>query len=375
MAIKFLLMFKLVTLTFNIIKSLRLIIQSGLAYIVISGVFLVGILNGCLDTPKNEIVFEETTLYFTKNVTREEAQSLGDYLYEIGYLGTTSSADARLDKTKGEYILNLNVMRELESNEDVILDVGILSNRISEKVFQGINLEIILSDENLTPYRRVVSPELGKLVESNNNELFYTKAISDEESEKLVNFLKSTGIWTTGTDNLDQLDKDTENYIYRTNNKNFESDPANAKMFSALASAKIFDGYNVKIEITDNQMRTLSIVPSYYLGALLEYESNKLFHSSNITDYQANSLLDYLIAWNIFSAESQKGGLLTIEKDVYIFKLIIDENMHENAETKQTLAVLGNMIKENVFPDQRVHVHIANPALETVSVVIPLNSN
>ena len=76
---------------------------------ILSGVFLVGILDGCLDTPKNEIVFEETTLYFTKNVTREEAQSLGDYLYEIGYLGTTSSADARLDKTKGKYILNLNV--------------------------------------------------------------------------------------------------------------------------------------------------------------------------------------------------------------------------------------------------------------------------
>ena len=78
-------------------------------------------------------------------------------------------------------------MRELEANEDVILDVGILSNRISEKVFQGINLEIILSDENLTPYRSVVPPELGELVESNNNELFYTKAISDEESEKFVN--------------------------------------------------------------------------------------------------------------------------------------------------------------------------------------------
>ncbi len=81
-----------------------------------------------------------------------------------------------------------------------------------------------------------------------------------------------------------------------------------------------------------------------------------------------------MIAWNIFSTESQKGGLLTIEKDVYIFKLIIDETMHENDETRKTLAVLGNMIKENVFPNQKVHVHIANPALETVSVVIPMES-
>ena len=48
--------------------------------------------------------------------------------------------------------------------------------------------------------------------------------------------------------------------------------------------------------------------------------------------------------------------------------------MHENDETRKTLAVLGNMIKENVFPNQKVHVHIANPALETVSVVIPMES-
>ena len=47
--------------------------------------------------------------------------------------------------------------------------------------------------------------------------------------------------------------------------------------------------------------------------------------------------------------------------------------MYDNDETKQTLAVLANMIKENVFPNQKVHVHIANPALETISVVIPLD--
>ena len=264
-------------------------------------------------------------------------------------------------------------MRELESNEEVILDVGILSNRISQKILQGATLEIILSDDNLTPYRTVIPPELGKLIESNNNELFYTKKISDKESQKFVDYLKSNGIWTSATDNLDQLDKDSETYIYRTNNENFEADQSNAKMFSALASPKIFDGYDVSIEITDNQLRPITIVPSYHIGDLLEYESNKLFHSANITNYQANSLLDYLIAWNIFSSDSQKGGLLTIEKDVYIFKLIIDENMYDNDETKQTLAVLANMIKENVFPNQKVHVHIANPALETISVVIPLD--
>jgi len=356
-------------------STLRVIRKSAFVYVLIASALICLILNGCTDSGKNEISFGETTLYFTKNVPRDEAQSLGDYLYEIGYLGTTSSADARLDKTKEKYILNLNVMRELESNEEVILDVGILSNRISQKVLQGVTLEIILSDENLTPYRTVIPPELGKLIESNNNELFYTGNISDEESQKFVDYIKSNGIWTSATDNLDQLDKDFETYIYRTNNENFGADQSNAKMFSALSSAKIFDGHEVTVEITDNQLRPIVIVPSYYLGKLLEYENNKLFHSENITDYQANSLLDYLIAWNVFSTESQKGGLLTIEKDVYIFKLIIDANMHENDETRQTLAVLGNMIKENVFPNQKVHVHIANPALETVSVVIPIGSN
>ena len=356
-------------------STLKVIRKSVLVYQLITFALISAILSGCSDSPKNEISFGETTLYFTKNVPREEAKSLGDYLYEIGYLGTTSSADARLDKSKEKYILNLNVMRELESNEDVILDVGILSNRISQKVLKGATLEIILSDDNLTPYRTVIPPNLGKLIESNNNELFYTQTISDEESQKFVDYLKSNGIWTTATANLDQLDKETEQYIYRTNNKIFEADQSNAKMFSALASTKIFDGYDVTIEITDKQLRPIIIVPSYYLGELLEYENNKLFHSENITDYQANSLLDYLIAWNVFSTESQKGGLLTIEKDEYIFKLIIDANMHENDETRQTLAVLGNMIKENVFPNQKVHVHIANPALETVSVVIPIGSN
>ena len=353
--------------------TLRVIRKSVFVYMLIASALISLILSGCTDSTKNEISFGETVLYFTKNVPRDEAQSLGDYLYEIGYLGTTSSADARLDKTKEKYILNLNVMRELESNEEVILDVGILSNRISQKILQGATLEIILSDDNLTPYRTVIPPELGKLIESNNNELFYTKKISDEESQNFVDYLKSNGIWTSATDNLDQLDKDSETYIYRTNNENFEADQSNAKMFSALASAKIFDGYDVSIEITDNQLRPITIVPSYHIGDLLEYESNKLFHSANITNYQANSLLDYLIAWNIFSSDSQKGGLLTIEKDVYIFKLIIDENMYDNDETKQTLAVLANMIKENVFPNQKVHVHIANPALETISVVIPLD--
>ncbi|MBK49855.1 MAG: hypothetical protein FI718_01280 [SAR202 cluster bacterium] len=346
-----------------------------LLYVVSLAAFTLVLLNGCTNITKNEINFGETTLYFTKNVPRDQAQSLGDYLYEIGYLGETSSADARLDKTKEKYILHLNVMPELESNEQVILDVDILSNRISQKILEGATLEIILADANLTPYRTVTPRQLGKLAESNNNELFYTKNISEEESQKFIEYLKSNELWTSATDNLDQLDKNNETYIYRTNNKNFEADPSNAKMFSALASAKIFDGYSVAVEITDNQLRPITVVQNYDLGSLLEYENNKLFHSSSVTNYQANSLLDYLIAWNVFSVESQKGGLLTIEKDVYIFKLIIDENMYDNDETRQTLAVLGNMIRENVFPDEKVHVHIANPALETVSVVIPMASN
>jgi len=355
-------------------STLCVIRNSVLFYVVITSALIFVISSGCVNSAKNEITFGETTLYFTKNVPRNEAQSLGDYLYEIGYLGATSAADARLDKTKEKYILNLNVMSELESSEEVILDVDILSNRISQKILQGAPLEIILSDDNLTPYRTVIPRQLGKLIESNNNELFYTKSISDEEANKFIDYLKVNDVWTNSTDNIDQLDKDSETYIYRTNNENFEADPSNAKMFSALSSAKIFDGYDVTIEITDKQLRPLIVISSYELGNLLEYESNKLFHSANITNYQANSLLDYLIAWNIFSTESQKGGLLTIEKDVYIFKLIIDETMHENDETRKTLAVLGNMIKENVFPNQKVHVHIANPALETVSVVIPMES-
>ena len=64
-------------------------------------------------------------------------------------------------------------MSELESSEEVILDVDILSNRISQKILQGAPLEIILSDDNLTPYRTVIPRQLGKLIESNNNELFY----------------------------------------------------------------------------------------------------------------------------------------------------------------------------------------------------------
>ena len=81
--------------------------KSVLVYVLITSILISIIFSGCSDSTKNEIVFEETTLYYTKNVLREEAQSLGDYLYEIGYLGTTSSADARLDKSKEKYILSI----------------------------------------------------------------------------------------------------------------------------------------------------------------------------------------------------------------------------------------------------------------------------
>ena len=65
-------------------STLRVIRKSAFVYVLIASALICLILNGCADSAKNEISFGETTLYFTKNVPRDEAQSLGDYLYEIG---------------------------------------------------------------------------------------------------------------------------------------------------------------------------------------------------------------------------------------------------------------------------------------------------
>lgn len=96
-------------------------------------------------------------LYYTSNVTKSEAEKLGNYLVKNGYFTNDTEIFMQLDKENRAYEIRMIMKTGLENDNDIIADLKYLCGDYSRNVFDNKYVDILLCDKNLKTIRTVVA--------------------------------------------------------------------------------------------------------------------------------------------------------------------------------------------------------------------------
>ncbi|MBF8984015.1 hypothetical protein IZY60_10735 [Lutibacter sp. B2] len=227
------------------------------------------ILSGCSgEDYGTKLTFgENNELYYTENVTVEEAQALGDYLVKEGFFTNDGNESSiQLNKTADIYEYRMVVNEGFEQDQDMIDAMKLVAHEISEKVFNGASLNVHLCDDTLKTLTVVVPDDYGtKLNFGENNELYYTDNVTVEEAQALGDYLvKQNFFENDGNLRSIQLNKSGTTYEFRMIiKKGLEQDQStidSMKLFATDLSSSVFNNKDIDIHLCDENFETLRVV-------------------------------------------------------------------------------------------------------------------
>lgn len=247
----------------NLVKRKKFIITSLFTFM-----FLV-LLSGCSGSDYGtKLDFAENNeLYYTENVTLEEAQALGDYLVEQAFFTSGGNGiTVQLNKATDIYEFRMVVVEGAEKDQDTLDSMKLFANELSQDVFNGKSLNIHLCDNTLTTLKVVEPDNYGtKLNFGENNELYYTENVTLEEAQTLGDYLVELDFFANdGNSRTIQLNKTGSTYEFRMIvKKGLETDNDVIDTMKFLAkdfSSNVFNNQAVDIHLCDNTFETLRVV-------------------------------------------------------------------------------------------------------------------
>ncbi len=106
----------------------------------------------------------------------------------------------------------------------------------------------------------------GKRLEFNGGELYYTSKVTEEEANRLGNYLTKAGFYD-GNEKTVQITMNGTTYEFRmVIKKGLDEDQEYieiAKLFAEELSYEVFNGSQVDIHFCNEQLKTLRVVPRY----------------------------------------------------------------------------------------------------------------
>lgn len=94
-----------------------------------------------------KLMFKKGELYFTKTVTKDEAQKLGDYLVKEGFFSDNNTVSAQLNKEGDTYQFRMVTLEAAREKPETVEIMKAAAQEISANVFDGKNVVVHLCDE------------------------------------------------------------------------------------------------------------------------------------------------------------------------------------------------------------------------------------
>ena len=116
---------------------------------------LVTIFIGCGDHG-TLLEFNGGELYYTSVVSEREAYRLGEFLVDSEFFDGELKT-VQIDKTGNTYEFKMVIKKGIDKDEEFIQIAKIFSNKLSENVFDGYDVDIHMCDEYLNTIRVVVA--------------------------------------------------------------------------------------------------------------------------------------------------------------------------------------------------------------------------
>lgn len=115
----------------------------------------------------------------------------------------------------------------------------------------------------------------GEKLEFNGGELYYTEGVSEEEANKLGDYLVKEGYFD-GEEKSVQLQKDGDHFVFRAViQEDYMEDENIAKVFEVVGaqiSQAVFNGAPVDVHLTDEYLETKKTIPFNPAAGVAETE-------------------------------------------------------------------------------------------------------
>jgi len=201
--------------------------------LVIPSLVVAALLSSCNNFGKSiKIIGTKCEVFFKDGATESDAQKVGDFLKEAGFIGNEKAASIQVAKENGEYtvrfVYNKEYYEKTDGLDKVFKEYGA---KMSEEIFDGKKVNIALANDQFKDYKLIpytaetvskpLHPDAPPGEPLNKDEFdhdtaggvtFYWKGISDKESKVIEDYIVENGSFAGGTAEI-YMTKEGERYI------------------------------------------------------------------------------------------------------------------------------------------------------------------
>lgn len=326
------------------------------------------------------VTFNAGEVYYTKNVTKIEADKLGETLVATNFFNG-SPKTIQLDKKNGRYKFRMVVKSGIDRDKDLEKSFKMMTLELSMDVFEGAPTDVELCDKNLITLKEIKfeeESEYGKLLMFNHSQLFYVPAIKAEEAKALGEYLIKEKFFDSNIKTV-QLNKDNDTYQFRfVVKKGIEKDQEYLKIirrFSRELSAALFKNAAVDVHLCDGDLRTVKAVkmPSEEetdstFGTLLNFNNGELFYTAGVSKEDAENLGKYLVDEGFFDGV-KKTVQIAKKGDTYLFRMVVKKGKETDESYLKIVRSFAGELSEKIFHRSPVAIHLCDASLETLKAV------
>ena len=207
------------------------------------------------------------TLFYTENITAEEADALGNYLIQVGFfLGEGDGNAIQLNKSEGHYEFRMVVADGMETNPMMLDEMKLFAYEMSQDVFNGETVIAHLCNNTLETLAIVMPEDFGrKLIFLESNALYYTDDVTLEEAQRLGTYLVQESFFKND-DMVRSIQLNHNGTAYEfcmIIEEGLETDPglvAGMENLASILSNDVFDNERLEVHLCADRFRTLKII-------------------------------------------------------------------------------------------------------------------
>lgn len=211
------------------------------------------------------LTFNNGELYYTENVTRDEANKLGEFLVETELFDGTRKT-VQLDKQNGVYQFRVVVLPGYLDKPEMNTFFRVFGKDICNEVLAGQPLEIHITDEFLKTKQVIdVVQSYGERLEFLAGELYYTAGVTKQEAVALGEYLVKAEFYddTPKTVQLKKRDNIVEfRFVIRDDLDPNDLPLDTLRAFASELSEQVFESAPVEVQAADASLETLKIATS-----------------------------------------------------------------------------------------------------------------
>ncbi|NLJ06779.1 MAG: hypothetical protein GX437_03810 [Sphingobacteriales bacterium] len=211
-----------------------------------------------------KLEFNKGQLYYTENVSSEDAQKLGEYLVKVGFFDGNPKT-VQLDRRNDTFLFRMVVKKEKQDDSNSVVLLKLFAMKISGEVFNGSPVNAYICDDRLKTVREIRYEGFGKRIRIKNGDLYYTMNVEEAEAQKLADFLLKNQFYGDEEKSV-LIDRTDGIYQFKMVVKpEFLENPGYAVLAQAFGlnlSQLVFDNQPVEIHFCDSEMNTIKILKS-----------------------------------------------------------------------------------------------------------------